>query len=519
MGICRYLCGRRHFWHVDLIVTKSISRFARNTVDAISTVRKLARQNPPVGVLFETENLYTLNQTSEMILTVLSAAAQEESHTKSEIMNISIEHRFSRGIFLTPELLGFDKDEDGNLVVNREEAETVKVIFYLYLNGFSCNEIAGLLTEYGRKTKLGNTRWTASSIRGVLQNERHCGDVLARKTWTPSFLDHKSKKNNNDRNQYRLRDHHEAIVSRDVFHAANRLQAFRWYCAKNRPLPVMSVVDDGILKGYVPIDKDWTGFSPEEYRSASKSCMETKPEIEQETAEAAQLDLSGYEIVRAQFFSTMQNPALTISNGKMRFNTACLKKFKDVEYVELLLNSVNRCIAIRPCEKENPNAIHWGRLRESRWFVSQISCRGLAKTLFDIMNWENGVKYRFRGEFIQNGEDKLMLFQLDEPEMIKEEEIVLPPQESEEPEENEEVSEIVIKKRMLIFPEEWENSFGRPATSLSNIRIFTQRHYAEDWDVLRPARELGGDDSLTADKLQAMMQETEKIMEGWTMNE
>lgn len=112
-----------------------------------------------------------------------------------------------------------------------------------------------------------------------------------------------------------------------------------------------------------------------------------------------------------------------------------------------------------------------------------------------------------------------MLFQLDEPEMIKEEEIVLPPQESEEPEENEEVSEIVIKKRMLIFPEEWENSFGRPATSLSNIRIFTQRHYAEDWDVLRPARELGGDDSLTADKLQAMMQETEKIMEGWTMNE
>src|SRR5699024_9838353 len=199
---------------IDLIVTKSISRFARNTVDAISTVRKLAQRSNPVGVLFETENLYTLNQTSEMILTVLSAAAQEESHTKSEIMNISIEHRFSRGIFLTPELLGFDKDEDGNLVVNREEAENVKVIFYLYLNGFSCNEIAGLLTEYGRKTKLGNTRWTASSIRGVLQNERHCGDVLARKTWTRSFLDHKSKKNNNDRNQYRLRDHHEAIVSR-----------------------------------------------------------------------------------------------------------------------------------------------------------------------------------------------------------------------------------------------------------------------------------------------------------------
>ena len=90
---------------IDLIITKSISRFARNTVDSISTVRKLASRPRPIGVLFETENLYTLNQTSEMILTVLSAAAQEESHTKSEIMNISIEHRFSRGLFLLMELL------------------------------------------------------------------------------------------------------------------------------------------------------------------------------------------------------------------------------------------------------------------------------------------------------------------------------------------------------------------------------------------------------------------------------
>ena len=90
---------------------------------------------------------------------------------------------------------------------------------------------------------------------------------------------------------------------------------------------------------------------------------------------------------------------------------------------------------------------------------------------------------------------------------------------AEEPEENEEVSEIVIKKRMLVFTEEWENSFGRPVTSLSNIQMLTQRHYANDWDVLCSARELGGDDVFTADKLQATIQETEKIMEGWTLNE
>ena len=500
---------------IDLIITKSISRFARNTVDSISTVRQLAQLKRPVGVLFETENLFTLNQTSEMILTVLSAAAQEESHTKSEIMNISIEHRFSRGIFLTPELLGYDKDEDGNLVINEDEAETVKVIYYFYLNGFSISEIADLLTEYGRKTKLGNTEWNLGSIMKIIQNERHCGDVLARKTWTPSYLNHKSKKNNNDRNQYRQRDHHEAIVSREVFNAANQLQASKGYAAKNRPLPVLSVVDDGVLKGYVPVDKDWTGFSAEEYQEASESVYWEKAQAERPTENGTRLNLSGYEIVRAQFFSTLSNPAMTISNGKMRFNMACLKKFGDEEYVELLLNTVERCIAIRPCSKDNPNAVRWGRLKDSRWSVSAISCRGLAKTLFDIMAWEEDTRYRFRGEYVGAGENKMLLFQLDEPEMIKTEEITLPPQEPEQDGTEEEKEEIVIKKKMMVFPAAWADSFGRPITSLACVNMLEQEHYAGNWDILRSAKEVEDYNLVSSEELKALMQEAERIMEGW----
>ena len=500
---------------IDLIITKSISRFARNTVDSISTVRQLAQLKRPVGVLFETENLFTLNQTSEMILTVLSAAAQEESHTKPEIMNISIEHRFSRGIFLTPELLGYDKDEDGNLVINEDEAETVKVIYYLYLNGFSISEIADLLTEYGRKTKLGNTEWNPGSIMKIIQNERHCGDVLARKTWTPSYLNHKSKKNNNDRNQYRQRDHHEAIVSREVFNAANQLQASKGYAAKNRPLPVLSVVDDGVLKGYVPVDKDWTGFSAEEYQEASESVYRENAQTERPAENGTRLNLSGYEIVRAQFFSTLSNPAMTISNGKMRFNTACLKKFGDEEYVELLLNTVERCIAIRPCSKDNPNAVRWGRLKDSRWSVSAISCRGLAKTLFDIMEWEEDTRYRFRGEYVGAGENKMLLFQLDEPEMIKTEEITLPPQEPEQDGTEEEKEEIVIKKKMMVFPAAWADSFGRPITSLACVNMLEQEHYAGNWDILRPAKEVEDYNLVSSEELKALMQEAERIMEGW----
>lgn len=463
-----------------------------------------------MGVKFEADNIYTLDSNGRMILTILASVAEEESHSKSIIMNWSIDRRFSRGLFLTPALLGYDKDEEGNLVINPEEAQTVKVIYYLYLNGYSLTEIATLLMEYSRKTKLGCVEWNPGTLAGVLANERHCGDVLARKTFTPNFLTHKSKKNNNDRTQYRQKNHHEAIVSREVFNAANHLRASRNYSKKNRPLPVLSVVEDGILRGYVPFDKDWTGFSTEAYREASESVMK-EPDVTVTADVKKRIDLTGYEVVRAQYFSTMQNPAMTISNGRLRFNTACLKKFENVEYVELLLNSVERCIAIRPCDKNNPNAIRWGRLKEGRWCASTLGCRGLAKTLFDIMEWNEDLRYRFRGQFLEQGDNKMMLFAFDEPEMIKVEEIVLPPKENTEEDEGE-----TVKKKIYIFPPEWVGTFGQPITSIAQVGILRQEHYAGNWDVFRPASEIEKMNIFTAESLNELLHEAEKIMEGWT---
>lgn len=332
--------------------------------------------------------------------------------------------------------------------------------------------------------------------------------LLARKTYTPNYLTHKSKKiKNNERAQYWNFDHHEAIVSREVYNAANHLRASRSYAKRKRPLPVLSVVDDGILRGYVPFDKDWTGFSAEEYREASESVMLEK---ETDTVEVMnRLDLTGYEVVRAQYFSTLRNPAMTISNGRLRFNTACLKKFENVEYVELLLNSVDRCVAIRPCEKSNPNAIHWGRLKEGRWCASTLVCRGLAKALFDIMEWEDGLKYRFRGQFVEQGDNKLMLFELDEPEMVKVEEIVLPPK-------GEDAEGETVKQTIYILPPEWAGTFGQPITSIAQISLLQQKHYAGNWDVLRPAAEIEEMNTFTVENLNALLHEAEEIMEGWT---
>ena len=488
---------------IDHILAKSIARFARNVVDCLSIIDELKKLK--VGVHFDENNLYTLDTTGALVLTILATVAEEESRSKSFIMNWSIERRFSKGIFLTPKLLGYDLDAEGELVVNPEEAETVKVIYDLYLNGWSSKEIAELLTDFGRKTKLGNDVWNPTSVDGVIENERHCGDIRARKTYTPDFKTHKSEKNRQNRKQYIQRNHHEAIVSRDVYNAANLLRSSNQYAAKSRPLPVLSVIDGGMLQGYVPVDKNWKGFSVEDYRTACESVEASEEEV---PVTGRQLNMGGYQLVRSEYFPSLERPYMTITNGKIRFNTACLKKFEDVEYVELLLNTVKNCIAIRPCDKENPNAIHWGRLREERWVASTLSCRGLSRTLFDLMNWEDEGQYKFSGQYRENGDNKLLLFELGEPVLIKTVEQVVVP---EEPEEEEQQEEIVIREKVRVYPLSWADSFGRKV----GASVFVQRHYAGEWDVLRPATELEEMNILTAVQLDQLMAEAETIMEGW----
>lgn len=506
---------------IDLILAKSIARFARNVVDCLSVIEELRNLNPPVGVMFDENNLYTLDTTGALVLTILATVAEEESRSKSFIMNWSIEKRFSRGIFLTPELLGYDKNEDGELVVNEDEAETVKVIYYLYLNGWSLQEIADLLEEYGRKTKLGNTEWNQASLHYVLSNERHCGAVLARKTFTPNFKDHKSVKNEGQLRQYFQEDHHEPIVTREVFNAANKLYSGRSYSQSSRPLPQITVVDDGILKGYVPIDRKWTGFSTEEYQQACESVY-AEDELISETAPLEHvLDMSGYQRARSQYFVDREEAALTISHGTMRFSASCLRKFEDVEYVELLLNTVENCIAIRPCAADNENAIRWGKLKENRWIAGDITCRGLAKTLFDWKNWDQDVKYRFRGQFFQDGQDKMLLFELDNEVMRKKIVREIKTENSQEEQMDQQDAaehddgELVFTGTVTYYPESWKGTLGSPVKGLG---VLEKHHYKGNWDVLRPAKAVEGMNILDESGLDDLMKKAEEIMEGWTKN-
>ena len=444
---------------IDLIVTKSVSRFARNVVDCIGYVRELLALPHPVGVFFETERLNTFDPKSEMVLSFMATLAQEESHTKSEIMNASIEMRFRRGIFLTPILLGYDHDEDGNLVINEEEAKIVKLIFMMYLNGCTCQEIADTLTELGCMTKKGNTVWSPGSILQILQNERHCGDVLAHKTYTPNYLNHKSKKNMQNRPQYRKRNHHDAIISRDDFIAVQRLISNAKYGNKGL-LPELKVIPEGVLKGFVSINPRWAGFKEDDYINASASVYNGTEQTSTSSApvevQSGDFDLRGYEIARSQFFDSTDRITVTFSQGDIRFSCPAVRKLEST-LVELLMHPQKQILAVRTAGKECRNAMQWSKKKSGISFPRGISGTAFLSTLYSLLGWKDDCRYRITGIKRGKGNDAILLFNLTEPEIFIPNDTV-----SSRPESDTSVKPFTDSNRRNVraYPPDWADTFG-----------------------------------------------------------
>jgi len=441
---------------IDLIVTKSVSRFARNVLDCIGYVRQLKAMDPPVGVYFETESIFTLNANSEMSLSFIATLAQEESHNKSEIMNSSIEMRFKRGIFLTPVLLGYDQDEDGNLIINEEEAKTVRLIFFLYLYGYSTQRIADVLGGLGCRTKRGNTQWSPTSILQILQNERYCGDVVARKTFTPNYLDHKHKKNNNERNKYRMRNHHENIVSRDDFIAVQHLISNSKY-GKQDFLPSLQVINEGILKGFVLVNIKWAGFKPEDYTAACRVTSEdgllSAKRPTSVSANEGDFDLRGFEITRAQFMNTSRSVSVTISIKDIIFSNECIGRFPDRNGMQLFLQPIEKLLAVKPCGKDDAYRVVWSRSENGKLKNKKITNSAFLPTLYRIMGWNEGCRYRCMGNIKELNDQKAVIFNLEDVEIII-------PRESIETDVKGVRPIAGGKKNIIAFPAEWSESFG-----------------------------------------------------------
>ena len=202
---------------IDLIVTKSVSRFARNTVDSLTAIRKL--KDNGVEVYFQKENIYTFDGKGELMLTIMSSLAQEESRSISENVTWGIRKGFADGKVMMPygSFLGYRKGDDGLPEIVPEEAEVVKTIYRRFLDGMTPHQIARSLTRANIPTPRGREIWSESTISSILTNERYKGDALLQKSFCTDFLTKKFKKNEGEVPQYYVKNSHPAIVSEEVF--------------------------------------------------------------------------------------------------------------------------------------------------------------------------------------------------------------------------------------------------------------------------------------------------------------
>jgi len=208
---------------IDLIITKSISRFARNTLDTLKYVRLLKEKN--VAILFEKENINTMTMNGEMLLVILSSLAQQESESLSANVKMGLKMKMKRGELVGFHgCLGYDYDPiSKTLSINEKEANIVKYIFDRYVDGVGSSVIAKELRSLGYKTKKGNVNWTEGSVRRILKNEKYKGDLLLGKTFTVDPITHRRLENMGEEEKYYIDEHHEGIISDDQFDEAQRI--------------------------------------------------------------------------------------------------------------------------------------------------------------------------------------------------------------------------------------------------------------------------------------------------------
>ena len=212
------LCKKKK---IDLVLCKSISRFARNTVDCLQYVRQLKELG--IGVIFEKENINTMTMTSEFMISLYGSFAQAESESISKNVSWGVEKSFRDGRvrYNYKSWLGYRKGSDGKPEIIQEEAEIVRDIFTMFLDGMSIENIGKALESRKIHTKLGSDSWSKSVIKSILENEKYAGDALLQKTYTIDCISHKAVKNNGERAKYLVTDAHEPIIDRDTF---NRVQ-------------------------------------------------------------------------------------------------------------------------------------------------------------------------------------------------------------------------------------------------------------------------------------------------------
>lgn len=255
---------------IDLILTKSISRFGRNIVDILTTLQTLSDLTPPVAVTFESQGISTGNGGNKLIISMLSALAEMESQQRSIAITEGIRYRMKEGLykFAVKNTIGYYRDYAGRVRIEPAGAEVVKYIYDSFLEGSNARQIADALTEQGISTPKGNLRWNSGTILNILRNEKYCGDVVYQKTYTKDYLTHKAVKNN-DLPQWVWEDVHPAIITRKRWQRAQDI-LISGRRSKKKPNKIgrkisIARVKAGVLRGFFLLDCSWNRSEREEF--------------------------------------------------------------------------------------------------------------------------------------------------------------------------------------------------------------------------------------------------------------
>ena len=465
---------------MDLILCASVSRFARDVSDCIEHVRLLKTANPshPVGVYFETEDIYTLDPNVSERLEMHAMFSAWESRNKSRRMILSYDQRICTGQYPVVDLLGYRHTEDGDLIIQPEEAKTVRFIFLAYIAGYSFKTIAEILTEKKRPTLTGRTEWNEAMVKNIMYNERRWGDLDARKTVCIDYKDRKIVKNKDIRDAAYIPNHHEGIVTPAIAKAAHLLAS----SGKSiNSVPNTSIIAQGSLKGFISITPSWKGIDDASLRLVARNVYsdEEYEELEtiskigsgEEQSKVLSMSFSGYEVPYGVFFMNQSTPSLTISYKTIRFNKSAHLRLDNCEYIEILYHPILKMIAVRETTKENPYALRWVDHNGNNKFA--LNAQAFSKSVYDRIGWKHEYSFKFRGISRVRGNAKIILFYLDEPQII-------PNKKSKDNEQyldikQDESSEPSATKRKMLVSEFW--------SSQANFGISLRLSKKRDWIV------------------------------------
>lgn len=389
---------------IDMIITKSISRFARNTVDCLTTIRKLKGLKNPVEIYFEKERLSSLDEKTDMILNLMASIAQEESRSISANIRWAIKNRMKNGTQKIPTsgLLGYDTDEDGNMVIVAQEAEIVRTIYKSFVQGGHPGLIAVRLNALNLKTVYGN-EWSSSSVRKILRNEKYCGDVLMQKTITVDYLSHTSKINEGEAEQYYIADHHDPIVSREIWDRAQELlDKQSWQKWKRREQQRLMPVRSGLLKGFVSISSEWKAVSITRLVSASNKVLKDEATTDDKQSNAEEYNdeeseenemaensvLEGFEVVELE--QSKGDSVLTLTSTNLKFNKATAVELGYPAFVRMLVNAATKQVAIQPCSEKTKNAVPFSKDESKQTYAVVVKVPALLTAVRKLADSNEG---------------------------------------------------------------------------------------------------------------------------------